>query len=113
MAVNRVNTPSPGSAESAAAKAAAKSEKAAKAAASRGLDRTAAPGSADPTATRAEISTRAKDMAAMKSAAAGAPDVREDRVSDLKRRIAAGEYQVDPEALAERILKDHASAGIG
>lgn len=55
----------------------------------------------------AEISSKSKDFAKAKSIASGAPDVREDKVADLKRRIAEGSYKVDTDAVADRMVDDH------
>ncbi len=57
---------------------------------------------------RADISSKARDMATAKAVATSAPDVREDRIAELRRRIDAGQYNVDPDAVAERMMKDHA-----
>jgi negative regulator of flagellin synthesis FlgM len=56
---------------------------------------------------RTEISAKAKEFAAAKAAATEAPDVREDKVSDLKRRIADGSYKIDTESVADRMVDDH------
>jgi negative regulator of flagellin synthesis FlgM len=55
----------------------------------------------------AEISGRAKEFAKAHSVAAATPDVREDRIAELKRRIASGEYKVDSEKVAEKMLGEH------
>jgi flagellar biosynthesis anti-sigma factor FlgM len=62
---------------------------------------------------KAEISSRGKEMATAKAAAASASDVREDRIAELKRRIQAGTYKVDADKVADRMVDDHLSAGIG
>jgi negative regulator of flagellin synthesis FlgM len=64
-------------------------------------------------AANTEISSKAKEMAKAKDVAASAPDVREEKIAELKRRIAAGKYQVDSDAIADRMVNDHLSAGIG
>jgi flagellar biosynthesis anti-sigma factor FlgM len=51
---------------------------------------------------RVQERKKAKDLA-MKS-----PDVREDRVSDIKSRIANGTYQVDSEKIAQGMIKEAA-----
>ena len=35
------------------------------------------------------------------------PDVRKDKVQKLKEQIKAGKYQVDAEAVAEKLIADH------
>ncbi len=57
-----------------------------------------------------EISTQAKDMAKAKSVAASAPEVREERIAELKRRIESGEYKVNAEAVADKMVDDHLAA---
>ena len=51
---------------------------------------------------RVQERKKAKDLA-MK-----APDVREDRVADIKSRLANGSYQVDSEKIAQGIIKEAA-----
>lgn len=58
---------------------------------------------------KAEISPRAREFSRAKEAAGKAPDVREERVADIKRRIAEGKYEVSPEAVANRLVDDHLS----
>ncbi len=62
---------------------------------------------ADNGSARTEISPRAKEMSQAKAAALQAPDVRENRVADLKKRIANKEYDVKPEDIADRLLREH------
>lgn len=64
---------------------------------------------ADPSsiAARAEISPRAKEMAMAKQVASQAPDVREEKIAELKRRIASGEYNVKPEDVADKLVDEH------
>ncbi len=59
------------------------------------------------TSANTEISAKSKEFAQAKAVASDAPDVREDRVADLKRKIAEGSYVVDNEALADRLVDDH------
>jgi negative regulator of flagellin synthesis FlgM len=60
-----------------------------------------------------EISARAKEMARAKAVADGAPDTREAKIAELKKRIAEGSYKVDAKAVADRMVDDHLSSGIG
>ncbi len=63
---------------------------------------------------KTEISSRAKDMGKAKRVAEDAPDVREAKVAELKRKIADKEYQVSAEAIADRMVDDHiATARVG
>ena len=64
-------------------------------------------------AANTEISSKAKEMAKAKSVAEGAPDTREEKIAELKRRIASGKYGVDADAIADRMVNEHLSAGIG
>ncbi len=56
------------------------------------------------------LSPKARELAdARKKAfdiAKGTPDVREDRVAELKRQIQAGTYQVDPGKIADGIARE-------
>jgi negative regulator of flagellin synthesis FlgM len=62
---------------------------------------------------KAEISERARDLARAKSVAGSTPDVREEKIAELKRRIASGNYSVDSDKVADRMVDDHLHMGIG
>jgi flagellar biosynthesis anti-sigma factor FlgM len=47
------------------------------------------------------------DQAAIEALAQASPDIREARVAALKRKIQSGEYDIEAEDLAEKLLKDH------
>lgn len=51
-----------------------------------------------------ELSNRAEEMKAARAALAETPEVRAQRVAELKAQVQAGTYQVDPDKVAERIL---------
>jgi negative regulator of flagellin synthesis FlgM len=51
-----------------------------------------------------EISERALELARAQQAVEAAPDVRADKVSDLKQQIKDGTYSMPVEALADKIL---------
>jgi flagellar biosynthesis anti-sigma factor FlgM len=55
-------------------------------------------------AARVEISARSRELNAALDAANAAPDVRTDKVNDVKQRIAQGTYAVNAEVVARRIL---------
>jgi negative regulator of flagellin synthesis FlgM len=55
----------------------------------------------------AQISTKGKELARAKQLAASAPDVREEKIAELKKRIAAGKYKVDSKAVADRMVDEH------
>lgn len=67
----------------------------------------------DSSAVKPEISSKAREFSQAKEAAAKAPDVREDKIAELKRRISAGTYQVNAQALADKMVDEHVSSGIG
>ncbi len=59
--------------------------------------------------TNTEISATAKDAAKAHAVAASTPDVREDRVAELKRKIAEGSYKIDSDAIAEKMIGEHSA----
>lgn len=77
-----------------------------------GEARTAAPVAAEADA-RPEISGKARELAQAKEVASGAPDVREEKIAKLKEMIANGKYKVDAHAVADRMVDEHLSSGIG
>lgn len=52
-----------------------------------------------------EFSQTAKSYQTAKAAVAEAPDVREDKVALIKAQMAAGTYQVELEAVAEKMAE--------
>ena len=56
------------------------------------------------------LSAEARDLAEAKSKALNiarnTPDIREDRVAELKRKIDSGEYRIDSEKIADGILRE-------
>lgn len=65
---------------------------------------------ADPQSTRSssdslEISDRSRELARARQAVDAAPDVRADRVAEIKQRIEDGTYSVSPELLARKLLE--------
>ncbi len=63
-------------------------------------------GSAVGGAASTDISQRARDLAKAKQAAASAPDVREEKIRALKERIQKGEYNVKPDAIADKLVDE-------
>lgn len=55
----------------------------------------------------AEISARAKELASAKHLAAQAPDTREDRIAELRKKIQDKSYEVKPDAIADKMIKEH------
>jgi len=56
---------------------------------------------------KSSISSRAKEMATARKIADEAPDLREEKIAALKERIQNGDYNVKPEEVADRIVKEH------
>lgn len=52
-----------------------------------------------------EISSLGNDYQVAKKAVADSPDIRADKVQDIKERIALGTYNVNMEEVADHILK--------
>lgn len=61
----------------------------------------------DSSSVKSDISARGKDMAKAKDVASAAPDVREDKIAELKKRIAEGKYNVAPEKIADKLVDEH------
>jgi flagellar biosynthesis anti-sigma factor FlgM len=51
-----------------------------------------------------EISDRSRELARARQAVEDAPDVRADKVAEIKQRIEDGTYSVSPELLARKLL---------
>jgi negative regulator of flagellin synthesis FlgM len=62
---------------------------------------------------KTDISSKAKEMSQAKAVADGTPDVREEKIAELRKKISEGKYKVDANAIADRMVDDHASSGIG
>jgi negative regulator of flagellin synthesis FlgM len=65
----------------------------------------AAGGAAGPAAT-VQLSTRSRELHGALAQAKAAPDVREDRVADVRRRLESGTYVIDPTRIARSILSE-------
>jgi negative regulator of flagellin synthesis FlgM len=104
MRVDRTDTSSVQNTETSGAK---KTDKAAHAKGKK-TEKPGAPAAAKHTeAVKSDISTAGKDFAKAHSVASHAPDTREDKIAELKRRIAAGKYEVDADAVADRMVDEH------
>lgn len=57
-----------------------------------------------------EISRSGKDYQIAKQAVAAAPDIREDRVAELKSSIKSGKYDVDTGDFAKKLLASYCAA---
>ncbi len=53
---------------------------------------------------RLSLSHHAEEIRTARAALAETPDVRADRVAQLKAQVQSGTYEVDPDKVAERIL---------
>lgn len=53
---------------------------------------------------KVSLSQASKEMQLAKSAVAESPDVREERVAELKQAIAANQYSINPDKIAESII---------
>ena len=65
---------------------------------------------ADPNTVRAssdtvEISDRSRELARARQSVDAAPDVRADKVAEIRKRIEDGTYSVSPELLARKMLE--------
>ncbi len=56
---------------------------------------------------KTDISSKSKDFAHAKAVANDAPDVRADKIAELKRRIADKSYKVDSAAVADKLVDEH------
>ena len=52
-----------------------------------------------------ELSSEAKDFATIKNMLANSPEIRQDKVEDIKTRMDNGEYNVSSYEVASKILK--------
>lgn len=96
---NSQSTEVAGTQQSKLAAAAKKKEK--------GEETSATSASIDPSSVKADISAKGKEFAKAKAIAKDAPDVREAKIAELKKRIADGKYNVNPEAIADKMVDEH------
>lgn len=54
-----------------------------------------------------EISQAGKDLQVLKQAVKAAPDVREDKVNEIKEQLASGTYDVSAEEFADKIVNSY------
>ena len=57
-----------------------------------------------------EISSFGKAYQVAKSAVSNAPDIREDKVADIKARVENGTYEVSSESFADKLLESYNKA---
>ncbi|MBN1548838.1 MAG: flagellar biosynthesis anti-sigma factor FlgM [Syntrophaceae bacterium] len=53
---------------------------------------------------KVDLSTKARDVQTIKNAVESVPDIREEKVQELKNRIEAGTYNVNGEKIAGKIV---------
>lgn len=53
------------------------------------------------------LSSALKEAEAVKKAVSAEPDVRQDKVDELKAQIASGQYKIDPTAIAGKMIDEH------
>lgn len=68
---------------------------------------TAAQGTSTPAA-KVELSSRGREIQSALSAAKAAPDVRADKVAEVRKRLENGTYVIDPTRIARGILDSRA-----
>lgn len=104
----RVNQTNSGQVQSSESSGTSRAARAKGAQSTKKNEKTGAPVSAgDVSGANPQISSRGKEMSQAKAVASDAPEVREEKIAELRRRISEGRYQVDPEAIADRMLKEH------
>ncbi|MCK9273913.1 MAG: flagellar biosynthesis anti-sigma factor FlgM [Syntrophales bacterium] len=55
---------------------------------------------------KVSLSAKAKDINKVKEAIAELPDMREEKVMELKRRIDEGSYRVEGEKVADKLIEE-------
>ena len=54
-----------------------------------------------------QLSERSLEIVRVKEAVASAPEIRQDKVDELKARLADGTYEAEAEEIADRLIKAH------
>lgn len=55
---------------------------------------------------KVDLSSQSKEMNKISEALAAAPDVRAEKVESLKNQVESGQYQVNSDAVAEKMIKE-------
>lgn len=55
---------------------------------------------------RVSLSPQAREILKAQQSLASLPDVREDKVAEIKSRIEAGDYRIDSDAIAEKMIRE-------
>lgn len=71
----------------------------------RDVSSTSATSSPTPGADRVELSSQSADIQRMREIIDSTPAVRAERVQELKGLIARGEYTIDPQKIADKMLQ--------
>ena len=71
--------------------------------------RTSAPGGNGQRADSVTLSERAQGLQRALAVVTGLPDVRNDRIAELRARLASGDYRVDADEIARRMVEEGAS----
>jgi negative regulator of flagellin synthesis FlgM len=53
---------------------------------------------------RVSLSDASRELQAAKDAVAAAPDVREEKVAEIKQSVVTGNYEIDPGNIAEKMI---------
>jgi len=61
-------------------------------------------GAASTVTEKVDLSSRAKDIRQIKQLLNQTPEVREDKISELKRQIESGKYTIQSDQIAEKIV---------
>jgi len=64
-------------------------------------------GAKRPSSEKVELSSRAKDLQKVSEILKKTPDVREEKVSELKAKVANGTYQVKSKDVADKMVNEH------
>lgn len=59
-----------------------------------------------PVEDKADISSQSREMNKISETLAAAPDLRAEKVEALKKQIESGQYQVNSDAVAEKLIKE-------
>lgn len=55
---------------------------------------------------RVSLSPQARELLKAQHALASLPDVREDKVAEIKKRLEAGDYRIDSDAIAGKMIRE-------
>ena len=58
---------------------------------------------------KVELSSLAKDVSKARAEVDRTPDIRTEKVESLKEKVHSGEYKVDPDKVAQKMVDEHLS----